>query len=39
MERLSERIEIARRALATLAEASGIAEPTPIQRDAAILRF
>jgi nucleotidyltransferase substrate binding protein (TIGR01987 family) len=39
MERLNERIQQARRALATLQELAGIVAPSAIERDAAIQRF
>ena len=39
MERLMQRIQIARRALATLQELTSIASPTLVERDAAIQRF
>jgi len=39
MDRLIQRIELARRALATLQELTPITSPTPVERDAAIQRF
>ena len=39
MERLRERLEVARRALATLSELVGESDVSPIVRDAAIQRF
>jgi nucleotidyltransferase substrate binding protein (TIGR01987 family) len=39
MDRLTERLDMAARALATLQEALRIAQPTTIERDAAIKRF
>ena len=39
MERLTQRIEVARRALATLRELTPIISPTTVERDAAIQRF
>ena len=39
MERLTRRIQMARRALATLQELTPIASPTLVERDAAIQRF
>lgn len=39
MDRLSQRIQIARRALATLQELTLINSPTLVERDAAIQRF
>ena len=39
MERLIQRIQVARRALATLQELTPITSPTLVERDAAIQRF
>jgi nucleotidyltransferase substrate binding protein (TIGR01987 family) len=39
MERLKERIEVARKALVRLEELVAIAKPTAVERDAAIQRF
>ena len=39
MERLTQRIQMARRALATLQELALLAAPTTVERDAAIQRF
>lgn len=39
MERLVQRIQMARRALATLQELTPITSPTSVERDAAIQRF
>lgn len=39
MDRLNERLGVARQALATLAEVARLAQPTAIERDAAIQRF
>ena len=39
MERLIQRIQVARRALATLQELTTITSPSPVERDAAIQRF
>ena len=39
MERLTRRIQLARRALATLQELTAITAPTLVERDAAIQRF
>ncbi len=39
MERLIQRLEVARQALATFEELTGIAHPTTVERDAAIQRF
>ena len=39
MDRLTERIQVARRALATLQELTPITSPTTVERDAAIQRF
>lgn len=39
MERLNQRLQMARRALATLQELAPLASPTKVERDAAIQRF
>ena len=39
MDRLAQRIQLARRALATLRELTLLAAPTAVERDAAIQRF
>lgn len=39
MERLKERLAVARRALGTLLEVLAVETPSPIERDAAIQRF
>ena len=39
MDRLAQRIQVARRALATLRELTLLAAPTAVERDAAIQRF
>lgn len=39
MERLTHRLMLARRALLSLQELSGLTSPSPIERDAAIQRF
>lgn len=39
MDRLLERLAMARKALDTLQELASIAQPTPVERDAAIQRF
>jgi hypothetical protein len=39
MERLKERLDVARRALASLKELAALEQPSRIERDAAIQRF